>query len=105
MDLPDTEAPGPQWGDGFEIESLINVRVAASGMRIAEVSSYECDRIHGASNLNAGKDGLRILWTILQEFQRARRRGWKRGARIEDERVTAASRYLLDQSLSDVRPA
>ncbi|WP_319431186.1 glycosyltransferase family 2 protein [Mycobacterium sp. RTGN5] len=105
MDLPDTEAPGPQWGDGFEIESLINVRVAASGMQIAEVSSYECDRIHGASNLNAGKDGLRILWTILQEFQRARRRGWKRGARTEGERVTAASRYLLDQSLSDVRPA
>ena len=55
MDLPDPGIDRPQWGDGFEIESLINVRVAASGMQIAEVSSYELDRIHGASNLNAVK--------------------------------------------------
>ncbi|MBB3602476.1 glycosyltransferase involved in cell wall biosynthesis [Mycolicibacterium sp. BK556] len=105
MDLPATETLGPQWGDGFEIESLINVRVAASGMQIAEVSSYELDRIHGASNLNAVKDGLRILKTILQEFQRARRRGWKRGAPSPEASVTDASRYLLDQPLPDVRHA
>lgn len=105
MDLPDTETPSPQWGDGFEIESLINVRVAASGMQIAEVSSYELDRIHGASNLNAVKDGLRILWTILGEFQQARRRGWKRGVRTGEPMDTRASRYLLEQSLPDVRRA
>ncbi|EHB58556.1 glycosyl transferase family 2 [Mycolicibacterium rhodesiae JS60] len=105
MDLPDTQAPDAQWGDGFEIESLINVRVAASGMQIAEVSSYELDRIHGASNLNAVSDGLRILKTILGEFQRARRRGWKRGAPTPRAGITAASQYLLDQSLPDVRHA
>jgi glycosyltransferase involved in cell wall biosynthesis len=104
MDLPNTEARYPQWGDGFEIESLINVRVAASGMQIAEVSSYELDRIHGVSNLNAVNDGLRILRTILQEFRQARRRGWKRGVR-RSLAETAASRYLLEQSLPDVRHA
>jgi glycosyltransferase involved in cell wall biosynthesis len=110
MDLPDPGIDRPQWGDGFEIESLINVRVAASGMQIAEVSSYELDRIHGASNLNAVSDGLRILWTILQEFQRARRRGWKRGVREPRLDLTAGGRYriaadLQAQSLPDVRHA
>ena len=105
MDLPDTAARGPQWGDGFEIESLINVRVAASGMKIAEVSSYELDRIHGASNLNAVKDGLRILWTILQEFQRARRRGWRRRSRPVEMTGTLSSRHLIDEPLSNVRRA
>lgn len=110
MDLPDPGIERPQWGDGFEIESLINVRVAASGMQIAEVSSYELDRIHGASNLNAVSDGLRILWTILQEFKQARRRGWKRGVGGRSLNVTAAGRYRFDadlqaQSLPDVRHA
>ncbi|ULN43064.1 glycosyltransferase family 2 protein [Mycolicibacterium crocinum] len=110
MDLPDTEIRDAQWGDGFEIESLINVRVAASGMQIAEVSSYELDRIHGASNLNATKDGLRILWTILAEFQRARRRGWRRSVRNSEVTEAVGSRLRLgaeahDHELPDVRHA
>jgi len=110
MDLPDTEIKHAQWGDGFEIESLINVRVAASGMQIAEVSSYEMDRIHGASNLNAAKDGLRILWTILQEFQRARRRGWRRRVRNNEVTEAVGSRLRLgveshDRPLPDIRHA
>ncbi|MGE2736220.1 glycosyltransferase family 2 protein [Mycolicibacterium vaccae] len=68
MNLPDTAAPRPQWGDGFEIETLINVRVAAHGLAIAEVHSYEADRIHGASNLHAVRDGLRVLRTIGSEY-------------------------------------
>jgi hypothetical protein len=72
IELPDVDAQEHQWGDGFEIETLINVRVAASGMQIAEVCSYESDRIHGVSNLNAVSDGFRILRTIGREFSRAR---------------------------------
>jgi hypothetical protein len=68
MCLPDIDRLGAQWGDGFEVETLINVRVAASGLKIVEVCSYECDRIHGVSNLNPVTDGLRVLWTIRQEF-------------------------------------
>jgi len=72
LELPDTNSQNPEWGDGFEIETLINVRAAASGFKIAEVCSYESTRIHGVSNLNAARDGLRILWTIQREFRRAR---------------------------------
>lgn len=70
MDLPDIEAAEPQWGDGFEIETLINIRVAAAGLRISEVPSFESERIHGDSNLNAVTDGMRVLKTIRQEKRR-----------------------------------
>lgn len=68
MWLPDVNAPTPQWGDGFEIETLINVRLAASGLSVAEVCSYEKSRLHGLSNLHAISDGLRVLWTIQKEL-------------------------------------
>jgi len=73
MRLPSTTEGIAQWGDGFEIETLINVRVAASGLKIAEVCSFEKSRIHGASNLNAVSDGLRVLRTIRREYVLARR--------------------------------
>jgi glycosyltransferase involved in cell wall biosynthesis len=73
MRLPEISHENPQWGDGFEIETLINVRVAASGLKIAEVCSYEASRIHGVSNLNAVRDGTRVLRTIRREFTHARR--------------------------------
>lgn len=59
--------------DGFEIETLINIRMHTAGLKIAEVPSVEYQRIHGTSNLNAAKDGWRILKLIIQE-RRSRRR-------------------------------
>jgi hypothetical protein len=78
LDLPSVDARGPAadgmlWGDGFEIETLINVRAAHAGVRITEVGSVEKRRIHGVSNLHAVSDGIRVLRTILAERQRARR--------------------------------
>jgi glycosyltransferase involved in cell wall biosynthesis len=55
------------WGDGFEIETLINIRTAAAGLAITEVPSFEHSRIHGVSNLSALSDGIRVLRTILHE--------------------------------------
>jgi glycosyltransferase involved in cell wall biosynthesis len=78
IDLPSTAAPLPQWGDGFEIETLINVRAAAHGLSITEVHSYESDRIHGVSNLNAVRDGLRVLRTICGEYRTHRKAGLSR---------------------------
>jgi glycosyltransferase involved in cell wall biosynthesis len=75
MRLPDVADDAAQWGDGFEIETLINVRVAANNLRIAEVCSYEESRIHGASNLNAVRDGTRVLRTIRREYFQARASG------------------------------
>jgi glycosyltransferase involved in cell wall biosynthesis len=61
------------WGDGFEVETLIHVRVAKAGLKVAEVPSFEFKRIHGVSNLNATRDGLRVVWTIFGERARSRR--------------------------------
>lgn len=59
--------------DGFEIETLMNVRVLAAGMRVAEVASHEAPRIHGQSNLRTFRDGFRVLRTIIRERWRAPR--------------------------------
>ena len=56
--------------DGFEVETLINIRVAKAGLTVTEVPSLEESRIHGASNLNAFRDGLRVLATIFREWRR-----------------------------------
>ncbi len=62
-----------QWGDGFEVETLINVRIAKAGLRVAEVPSFEAERHFGVSNLNAFSDGLRVLRTIQAERIRSSR--------------------------------
>ncbi|WP_217624005.1 glycosyltransferase family 2 protein [Streptomyces sp. TRM64462] len=61
---------------GFEIETLINIRVVKAGLKVQEVPSHEYVRIHGVSNLNAVRDGLRVLKVILREkgVRRAARR-------------------------------
>jgi hypothetical protein len=53
--------------DGFEVETLINIRIARARLSIAEVPSFERDRIHGESNLNTFRDGWRVLRTIFRE--------------------------------------
>ena len=55
------------WGDGFEIETIINTRIAKANLRIVEVPSYEFDRIHGSSNLNTWRDGTRVLRALVVE--------------------------------------
>ena len=54
--------------DGFEVETLLNLRAAKSGLRVVEVASFELSRIHGRSNLRTFKDGWRVLGTILREW-------------------------------------
>jgi glycosyltransferase involved in cell wall biosynthesis len=64
---------GRLWGDGFEVETLIHVRVAMEGLVVAEVPSFEHRRIHGASNLKAFRDGRRVLQAIVTERRHPRR--------------------------------
>jgi glycosyltransferase involved in cell wall biosynthesis len=66
------DSPGqqPVWGDGFEIETLINLRAAAARLKISEVPSCEHARIHGESNLKTVRDGQRVLRTIVTEWRR-----------------------------------
>jgi len=54
-------------GNGFEIETMMNVRALKIGLRIVEIPSFESQRIHGESNLHTIPDGLRVLRTIVRE--------------------------------------
>lgn len=85
--LPATPGRGMLWGDGFEIETVLNCRVASAGLRVTEVPSFERMRIHGLSNLNAVSDGIRVLRTIGTERRRAQDR--VRAQRIERARRRA----------------
>jgi glycosyltransferase involved in cell wall biosynthesis len=67
---PQPDSDNRFWGDGFEVETLIHVRVAKAGLVVAEVPSFEHPRIHGVSNLNSFRDGRRVLRTILAERHR-----------------------------------
>ncbi len=53
--------------DGFEIETLMNIRAAQAGLNVVEVPSHEADRLHGSSNLRPFRDGVRILRLIIRE--------------------------------------
>jgi glycosyltransferase involved in cell wall biosynthesis len=60
------------WGDGFEVETIINTRIARAKLAVVEVPSFELERIHGVSNLNTWRDGFRVLRAALTErFRRA----------------------------------
>ena len=78
LDLPPVAAPAPAegmlWGDGFEIETVLNCRMAAAGLRITEVPSVERQRMFGETNLRTFADGARVLRTLVAEHRRARTR-------------------------------
>ena len=77
LELPPVDAPAPAegmlWGDGFEIETVLNCRVAAAGLKITEVPSVERQRVFGETNLRTFADGARVLRTLLAEHWRADR--------------------------------
>ena len=53
-------------------DTVINVRIAASGLKIVEMCSYESDRVHRVSNLKPVTDELRAVQTTRQEFSSER---------------------------------
>jgi glycosyltransferase involved in cell wall biosynthesis len=55
------------WGDGFEIETIINTRIAKGHLKVVEVPSFELERIYGVSNLNTWRDGFRVLRAAVTE--------------------------------------
>src|SRR5665213_446155 len=61
--------------DGFEVETLIHVRIARAGLTVTEVGSVAHPRLHGESKLNALRDGIRVLRTIVRERARQHRAG------------------------------
>jgi glycosyltransferase involved in cell wall biosynthesis len=53
--------------EGFEIETEMIARAVVASLRITEIGSFEAERRHGESNLNAWRDGRRALKTLLRE--------------------------------------
>jgi glycosyltransferase involved in cell wall biosynthesis len=53
--------------DGFEVETVMNVRAAKAGLFIQEIPSHEHSRLHGVSKLHVVRDGLRIARFIIRE--------------------------------------
>ncbi|MEU1332497.1 glycosyltransferase family 2 protein [Streptomyces sp. NPDC005865] len=66
---------------GFEVETLMNIRVVKAGLKVQEIPSHEYLRIHGVSNLRAVRDGIRVLKVILGERSHRVRRA-RRSARV-----------------------
>jgi glycosyltransferase involved in cell wall biosynthesis len=103
---PPTAGDGRLWGDGFEVETLIHVRVAKAGLVVNEVPSFEHSRIHGVSNLNAFRDGRRVMRTILSEHHQRRSQaaihdaGSSRDASDRTFSVEAVERPLLPSELA-----
>jgi glycosyltransferase involved in cell wall biosynthesis len=90
VDLPARTDGRMEWGDGFEIETVLSCRLAAAGLRITEVPSIERPRILGRSTLDAVSDGLQVLRTILVEKRRSARAGLGRAGAGAASRATAA---------------
>ena len=94
---PPEKSDGRLWGDGFEIETLIHIRVAKAGLAVTEVPSFEHRRIHGASNLSAFGDGIRVLRIILTERRRTRRKAASRNiAEVISFQHDAVAQQLYD---------
>jgi len=53
--------------DGFEIETLMNIRAIRADLKVLEVASFEHRRIYGEAKLRALPDGWRVAKTILRE--------------------------------------
>ncbi len=61
--------------DGFEIETMLNIRAFKAGLVIKEVPSFEAERIHGVGRLVTFPDGWRVLKTIWRERRASGGRG------------------------------
>lgn len=75
---------------GFEIETMMNIRVAKAGLRVQEVPSHEFRRIHGVSNLHVVMDGWRILKVIAKEAFRYRIQQRRSGRLVTAPEMTEA---------------
>ena len=83
--------------DGFEIETLINIRALKEKLTIAEVPSFEKERMFGVSHLHAIRDGLRILNIISREYIKTFRREGQASNRLP---LTIAPQLQLASAIS-----
>jgi glycosyltransferase involved in cell wall biosynthesis len=90
------------WGDGFEIETIINTRVAKAGLGITEVPSFEFPRRYGESNLNTWRDGARVLRALFVERLNTAGRGVPVHRSFGHDSVPAPRLAIATESAGDV---
>jgi glycosyltransferase involved in cell wall biosynthesis len=91
------------WGDGFEIETIINTRVAKARFTIAEVPSFEFARLHGESNLNTWRDGGRVLRALAVERVNGKgREGGRRRVPPRRRLLSSGSSVVIPTSRASV---
>lgn len=64
-------------GDGFEIETIMNVRALRAGLKVVEVPSFEFEGRYGVSRLRTVPDG----WRVLKALGREAWLSWRQGGR------------------------
>jgi glycosyltransferase involved in cell wall biosynthesis len=81
--------------NGFEIETMMNIRALRAGLDIVEVPSFEEARIHGESKLLTIKDGWRVLRTIFSEYTS---RNQRRVPRVRPTQTSSAPSLAANES-------
>ncbi|GAA0810013.1 glycosyltransferase family 2 protein [Spirilliplanes yamanashiensis] len=109
LDLPEADGPAPRrggavWGDGPEIEPLINIRMAAQGLRVVEVASIGYPRIHGEVRRSRLREGGLALKAVAAEWQRHRRANRTVAGRHGASAAAAATAPAPAPARTDVTP-
>jgi len=74
-------------GDGFEIETIMNVRALCTGCKVAEVPSFEAVRVYGTGRLRTIPDGWRVLKAIVREWANRRSKTMEQKDTIQNRGV------------------
>jgi len=53
--------------EGFEVETVLNIRAVRANWRVHEVPSFEAARVYGEGRLRTIPDGWRVLKALLRE--------------------------------------
>ena len=78
------------YGDGFEIETIMNVQALRSGLKVVEVPSFEAERVHGV-----GPSAHHPRWLARAEDDRSRAAAHAPAARAgRDDLGSAGARGL-----------
>jgi hypothetical protein len=101
IDAPRIKRGRVQWGDGPEIEPLINVRTAAQGMRVVEVASVGYPPMNGARDRQRLARALRAMRVAFAEYLRQ----WRIGRRAAPEGARHGTAGRTDTDLRTRRAA
>lgn len=84
-------------GTGFEIETMMNIRSLCTGLKVAEVPSFESPRVFGTGRLRTIPDGWRVLKTIFREYLQRDR--WQKAQEVEKSDKPYSAKRLIRKEM------